>query len=79
VAQKLALARSNAEPEQSHRRTAMLPAAFTRMFPIKPGSNPLGHPGITASPAAAPSKANVISPQLAGAMLVKSSVAVAVR
>jgi len=51
----------------------MLPTAFTRMFLIKPGSNPLGQPGITASSAAASDNTNVNSALLAEAIFAKSS------
>ncbi|HXN45692.1 MAG TPA: hypothetical protein VN893_03570, partial [Bryobacteraceae bacterium] len=42
-------------------RTEIWLAPLTHMFPIRPLAMPLGHPGATVSPAAAPVKVNVRS------------------
>jgi hypothetical protein len=73
VALNTALAGSTSRPI-AHSRTELWVAALTHMFPIRPLSMPLGHPGATVSPGAAPDRVNVRSAeQLPADILAKSN------
>ena len=56
-----ALAGVTVPPEKLHSRTAIVLAALTRMFASKPASSPLGNPGATDLPTAAPVRGKVRS------------------